>query len=71
MINNLDASLRQKYPVSVRSTDTQELARLCNGKNTALDIKKMLDAQMKGGEASLQDVINYIYILKEAGLVSF
>jgi len=71
IIDNIDASLRQKYPVSVRSTDTQELSRLCNGKNSALDIKKMLDAQMKGNEANLQDVINYINILKEAGLVSF
>jgi hypothetical protein len=71
IINKLDASLRQKYPVSSRSTDTQELSRLCNGKNSALDIKKMLDAQLKTGEASLQDVINYIYILKEAGLVTF
>jgi hypothetical protein len=50
--------------------DTQELGRLCNGKNTALDIKKLLDTQLKQGENDLQDVINYIYVLKEAGLVT-
>jgi hypothetical protein len=50
--------------------DTQELGRLCNGKNSALDIKKLLDTQLRGGETNLQDVINYIYVLKEAGLVS-
>ncbi len=71
VINKLDPSMRQKYPVSVRSTDTQELSRLCNGRNSALDIKKLLDTQMKSGETNLQDVINYIYVLKEAGLVSF
>jgi hypothetical protein len=50
--------------------DTQELGRLCNGKNSALDIKKLLDSQLKQGENELQDVVNYINILKEAGLVT-
>ena len=69
VINKLDPKVREKYPINGR-LDTVELGRLCNGKNTALDIKKILDVQMGQGENDLQDVINYIYILKEAGLVT-
>jgi len=68
-IMKLDPSVRTKYSVTGRNLDTQELCRLCDGKNSALDIKKLLDIQMKTGEVELQDVINYIYILREAGLV--
>jgi hypothetical protein len=70
LLNNLDPGVREKYPVNSSEIDTQELGRLCNGKNSALDIKKMLDAQLKQGEIDLQDVINYIYTLKEAGLIT-
>jgi aminopeptidase YwaD len=69
-ITKLDQSIRDKYPMKGRGMDTQELGRLCNGKNTALDIKKLLDTQLRQGETDIQDVINYIYILKEAGLVT-
>ncbi len=70
ILTKLDPSVRQKYPIKGRMTDTQELSRLCNGINNALDIKKMLDTQITSGETDLQDVINYIHILKEAGLVT-
>ncbi|MCU0456384.1 MAG: DUF4910 domain-containing protein [Bacteroidales bacterium] len=68
-LNKVSAEIRNKYPMTSRRLDTQELGRLCNGKNSALDIKKLLDTQMGEGEADLQSVINYIYLLKEAGLV--
>jgi len=48
--------------------DTQELSRLVNGRHTALDIKKMLDAQSQR-KADLQQVMNYLELLKAAGLV--
>jgi len=70
IISKLDPAVRTKYPINGRGLDIQELGRLCNGKNSALDIKKLLDTQMKSGETELQDVVNYIYILKEAGLVT-
>ncbi|MGQ9619415.1 MAG: M28 family peptidase [Bacteroidales bacterium] len=70
IVMKLDPSVRAKYPLKGRNLDTQELGRLCNGKNSASDIKKLLDAQLKTGEVELQDVINYIYILREAGLVT-
>jgi aminopeptidase YwaD len=65
----LDPAVKEKFPVKQGEMDTQELGRLCNGNNTALDIKKMLDTQLKHGETDLQNIINYIYLLKEAGLV--
>ena len=69
-VTKVSADIRNKYPMASRRLDTQELGRLCNGKNSALDIKKLLDTQMTSGETDLQSVINYIYILKEAGLVT-
>jgi len=70
IIMKLDAKVRETYPIKGRGMDTQELGRLCNGKNSALDIKKLLDTQAQQGDIDLQDVINYISILKEAGLVT-
>jgi hypothetical protein len=70
VITGLKPVVRETYPVKGRGLDTQELGRLCNGKNTALDIKILLDTELKQGETDLQDVINYIYVLKEAGLVT-
>jgi aminopeptidase YwaD len=70
VISKLDQSVRDKYPLKGRGIDTQELGRLCNGRNSALDIKKLLDTQLRDGETDLQDVLNYISILKEAGLVT-
>ncbi|MCX6321801.1 MAG: M28 family peptidase [Bacteroidia bacterium] len=69
-LSKLDPKIKEKFPVNDRRMDTQELGRLCNGKNSALDIKKLLDTQLQQGETNLQDVINYIYNLKEAGLVT-
>ena len=69
-VTKLDKTVLDKYPLKGRGLDRQELGRLCSGNNSALDIKKLLDTQMKNGETDLQDVINYIYILKEAGLVT-
>jgi aminopeptidase YwaD len=70
IIGKLNPDVRSKYPVKARDLDTQELGRLCNGKNSALDIKKLLDTQIKDDQTDLQDIINYIYILKESGLVT-
>jgi hypothetical protein len=48
--------------------DTTELPRLVNGRHSALDIKKMLDTQSER-KADLQQVMNYLELLKAAGLV--
>ncbi len=47
---------------------TPELQCLINGTHTALDIKNMLDAQFTG-KANIEHVMNYIQVLKLAGLV--
>lgn len=48
--------------------DTHELQRLVNGRHSALDIKKMLDAQAEA-KTDLQDVLDYLDVLALAGLV--
>jgi len=55
------------YPVRTR-IDRTEIARLVNGKNPVLMIKKMIDAQNRT-ETDLDDIINFIYQLQEAGVV--
>jgi len=61
-----------KFPYSGRGeiVNTAELQLLIDGKRSVLDIKKMLDAQYSG-ESKLESIINYIEILKLAGLVEF
>jgi Peptidase family M28 len=49
---------------------TAELHCLIDGAHSILDIKKMLDAQSER-KANLQHIVNYIQVLKLAGLVEF
>ncbi|MFA6128681.1 MAG: DUF4910 domain-containing protein [Bacteroidales bacterium] len=50
-------------------SDKTELERLCNGKHNALQIKHMLDTQ-SSRESDLQAILDYIEILRTAGLVT-
>lgn len=56
--------LTGKYPVKQRM-DVSELIRLCNGTNSVLDIKVLLDSQMKSGETDIESLINQVMILDE------
>ncbi|MFB3852386.1 MAG: M28 family peptidase [Vicinamibacterales bacterium] len=67
-INNVPAEVSARLPFN-QAGDTAELSRLCNGRNSVLDIKKALDAQSSRGASDLQHVMNYVEILKAAGLV--
>jgi len=49
---------------------TGEIQLLCDGRNSALDIKKMLDTQFRQ-ETGLEAILNHLEILKKAGLVMF
>ena len=69
VLRELSTTVREKYPYSGIASTT-ELCALVNGKNSALDIKKMLDTQYRR-ESDLQSIINYLSLLKEAGLVTF
>ncbi len=48
--------------------NTSELQLLINGKNSALDIKKMLDAQ-SSRKTDLQAILDYLDVLEKAGLI--
>lgn len=61
---------REQMTASFREiANTGELERLCNGKHNALQIKKMLDTQY-ARESSLKAILDYIEVLKTAGLVA-
>lgn len=49
---------------------TGELQCLINGKNSALDIKLMLDSQYEK-ESKLEDIQKYLDLLKAAGLITY
>ncbi len=64
---DLPEDIRYKYPCQ-KIASPDELSKLINGINNVLDIKKMLDTQFKE-ESELQDILNFLNLLKEAGLV--
>ncbi|WP_297097955.1 M28 family peptidase [uncultured Draconibacterium sp.] len=66
-VRQLPKDVQEKYPYK-NIASTTELCTLINGKNSALDIKKMLDTQHKE-VSDLQDVLNYCELLKEAELI--
>jgi len=68
-ISDLPDAAISSYPVVTR-IDRTEIARLVNGENSVLMIKKMLDAQNRD-ETDLQDIINFVYQLREAGVAGF
>jgi hypothetical protein len=70
-ITAVPAAERAKYPVlgkDLAIASPGELQLLINGKHSALDIRKMLDAQNER-RSTLQAVLNQLEILKLAGLV--
>jgi aminopeptidase YwaD len=72
-LNAVPAAERAKYPVAGRDlalASTSELQLLVDGKRSALDIKKMLDAQFERRSA-LQAVLNHLEVLRLAGLVEW
>ncbi|MBP7707047.1 MAG: M28 family peptidase [Candidatus Aminicenantes bacterium] len=64
---------RLKYPIAGKDlalANQGELQLLVDGRHSVLDIKKMLDAQHER-RSSLQAVLNYLEILRLAGLVEW
>jgi aminopeptidase YwaD len=69
MFDDIPKEERDKFPYSRRDiASTRELQLLINGKNSILDIKNFLDVQHQR-KSDLQSVMNYIEVLKLAGLV--
>ena len=52
------------------SRNASEIQLLCDGKNSAFDIKKMLDTQFQS-ETPLEAVLAHLELLKKAGLVTY
>ncbi len=68
-LNGVSAEARRQYPYGGGAVaNTNEVNLLINGQNSVLDIKKMLDGQNRA-TSDLQAILNYIEILKLAGLV--
>ncbi len=71
LIDKVPEEEKKNYPYSRTGlSNSRELTLLINGKNSVLDIKNMLDVQ-HARSSDLQSVINYIEILKSAGLVVY
>ena len=73
LITAVPATDRAKFPVAGQGltlANPSELQMLVNGRHSALDIQKMLDAQHER-RSSLQAVLNHLEILKIAGLVEW
>jgi hypothetical protein len=73
LLTAVPAAERAKYPVAGNDlvvANAAELQLLVNGRHSALDIKKMLDAQHER-RSTLQAVLNQLEILRLAGLVEW
>ncbi len=71
LMNEVPAEARKEFPISGKGLsigNTNELHLLINGKRSVLDITKMLNAQYQR-ISTIQAVLNYLEILKLAGLV--
>ncbi len=67
-LTGVSQEVRERFPYG--RVNTNEIQLLVDGRHSALDIKVMLDAQSET-MAELQGVINYLEVLKAAGLVEF
>jgi aminopeptidase YwaD len=65
-LQGVPADVQRRYPY--QGINTSEVQLLVDGRRSALDIKTMVDAQNRT-VADLQAVLNYLEILKAAGLV--
>ena len=61
---------KAKYPYGAELSTPNELQLLINGKHNVLEIKSLLDAQSQR-KSTVQGILNYLTILKLAGLVEF
>lgn len=69
-IRELPAETKEKFPYPSLRRTSSELERLCNGKRNALEIKKLIDVQYPY-QVELTDVLNYLELLKQSGLVTY
>ena len=71
LIDQVPEEQKVKYPYGRDGiASTSELQCLINGKRSALEIRNMLDVQYSR-KSHLESVVNYLQVLKLAGLISF
>ena len=71
LIDQVPEEEKVKYPYGRDGiASTSELQCLINGKRSALEIRNMLDVQYSR-KSHLESVVNYLQVLKLAGLISF
>jgi hypothetical protein len=70
IVGAVPAEQKAKFPYQNELASTSELQFLCNGKHSVLDIRTMLDAQNQK-KSTVEGIMNYLQILKLAGLVEF
>jgi len=66
-LNAVSADVGERYPYDGLA-NSSELQLLIDGRHSVLDIKKMLDAQSQT-PSDIQSILNYLEILRAAGLV--
>ena len=69
-VDQVPPAERAKYPYTGELFTTNELQLLINGKHSVLELKALLDAQSQR-KSTVQGIMNYLQILKLAGLVEF
>jgi len=67
-IDGVPIAEKAKYPYAGEVSNSTELQLLINGKHSVVDIQKLLDAQSQR-KSTIQGIMNYLQILKLAGLV--
>jgi len=67
-VQSVPQEVQRRFPY--QGVNTNEVQLLVDGRRSALDIKTMVDAQSQT-MADLQAVLNYLEVLKAAGLVEF
>jgi hypothetical protein len=67
-IDGVPTAEKAKYPYAGEVSNPTELQLLVNGKHSVLDIQKLLDAQSQR-RSTVQGILNYLQILKLAGLI--
>jgi hypothetical protein len=69
-IDQVSATEKAKYPYAAELSNPTELQLLVNGKHTVLEIRTLLDGQAQR-KSTLNGIMNYLTILKLAGLVEY
>ncbi|MFC2161852.1 M28 family peptidase, partial [Acidobacteriota bacterium] len=69
-ISNAQKDMKNEQPTTRSLRSGNEIQLLCNGKNSALDMKKMVDTQFKQ-ETDLQAILDHLDVLKAAGLINW